>query len=110
MADGKRFDWAVLDRHLTRLGWSLQRLHDECGLDERNLRKIRDGEQQPRAGSAKLIADALKRHGLQVEADDLWTFPDDPGARPVPASAAPNPAPFDTPKIPALTRGFRKTP
>ncbi|HYN79722.1 MAG TPA: hypothetical protein VES73_18225 [Lamprocystis sp. (in: g-proteobacteria)] len=92
MSDGKRFNWAVLDRHLIRLGWSLQMLADESqsethpgpSLDERNLRKIRDGEQQPRVSTVKRIADLLAANGVQVRADDLWVFPDAPTPSTVP--------------------------
>ena len=81
MSDGKRFNWAALDRHLTRLGWSLQTLDDQSGLDERNLRKIRDGEHQPRVGSVKLIVDALVKQGDP-----------DPGRRPLALPGRPTPA------------------
>ena len=97
MSDGKRFNWAALDRHLINLGWSLQRLADASrsntptgpSLDERNLRKIRDGEQQPRVGTVKRISDLLAAQGVQVRADDLWVFPDQPDPSTAPPSAVP---------------------
>ncbi|WP_295587012.1 hypothetical protein [uncultured Lamprocystis sp.] len=106
MTDGKRFNWAALDRHLIELGWSLQRLADASrsntpagpSLNERNLRKIRDGEQQPRVGTVKRISDLLAAQGVQVRADDLWVFPDQPSPSPaVPTFNGNRPAtnPFD---------------
>lgn len=92
MTDEKRFNWAEVDRHLIALGWSLQRLADESrfgtppgpSLDERNLRKLRDGEQQPRVGTVKRISDLLAAQGAQVRATDLWVFPDAPTPSTVP--------------------------
>ena len=113
MTDGKRFNCAVLDRHLARLGWSLRNLAEESQsdmppgptLDERNLRKIRDGEQQPRVGTVKRIVEILAGHGIHIRADDLWVYPDDsppPAAplltwptAPTAVRAMPPPHPFD---------------
>lgn len=100
MADKKRFDQEALDRHLTQLGWSAQRLavesksHPGVHLNERNLRKILRGAQQPWPATARRIADILEANGR--DASDLWVYADDPGARPVTRSTAANPPPPNT--------------